>query len=34
MDRPRQVADLILDRHRTGTDDALVLAVRYRGAFS
>ena len=34
LDRPRQVADFIMDRHRTGMDDALVLAVRYRGAFA
>jgi serine/threonine protein phosphatase PrpC len=30
-DPPQQVADAILAEHRTGTDDALVLVVRYRG---
>lgn len=31
-DPPRKIAESILDRHAKGTDDALVLAVRYLGA--
>ena len=33
-DRPRHIADHLLERHNIGTDDALVLAVRYQGPFS
>ncbi|HXE41852.1 MAG TPA: hypothetical protein VN516_02420, partial [Candidatus Baltobacteraceae bacterium] len=29
---PKQIADGIMSRHFKGTDDALVLAVRYLGA--
>jgi hypothetical protein len=32
LDSPQQLADRILRRHGKGTDDALVLVARYRGA--
>jgi len=32
FDSPQQITDSIMAAHRTGTDDALVLALRYRGA--
>lgn len=31
LDAPQRIADAVMAAHRTGTDDALVLAVRYRG---
>ena len=33
-DSAQRVADAIMAQHRTGADDALVVAVRYRGAFA
>ena len=34
FNQPQRVADSILAGHRTGADDALVLAVLYRGAIA
>ena len=31
LDAPQRVADAVMAGHRTGADDALVLAIRYRG---
>jgi len=32
FDSPQQITESLMAAHRTGTDDALVLALRYRGA--